>query len=385
MEKLELFHSSRQALLVLGTNMLLSNSGYGIGVTSSMISQLYEEKLLDEDMASWFASSLVVGQIIGSIFGGWLANRVGRKAALVGSGLLSVLGWVLIAGSQYSWMLILGRVWTGFFDCLVVPAGIMFISEAAETRLKGSFLNSTAIASGLGIALANLIGCSCYWRFACIAPVINSLLAVSLLCLCYESPVYLLMSKQDASDCLRWYREVQQEEEKDRLEVEREMKELEEETSSSSEKAARDKLRDLLSGENLKAYLIVGVIFMLYPLTGCYSITFFAVELFKKLELGGAEAVAVVTAFARCVGTSLSTVLLYKFGRRKIMILSTALVTVIMGLIAGLVTSKEVGVEIDDTAVAWALTILIILFMFCVGLALVSFPWILMGEDEVES
>ena len=101
----------------MGTNMLLSNCGYAIGVTSSMISQLYEEKLLDEDLASWFASSLVGGQIVGSIFGGWLANKIGRKAVLVGSGLLSILGWVLIAGSQYSWMLLLGRVWTGFFDC----------------------------------------------------------------------------------------------------------------------------------------------------------------------------------------------------------------------------------------------------------------------------
>ena len=362
----------------MGTNMLLSNSGYGIGVTSTMISQLYEEKLLDEAMASWFASSLVLGQILGSIFGGWLANKVGRKAACVGSGLLSVLGWVLIAGSQNSWMLILGRVWTGLTDCLIVPAGIMFISEATETRLKGSFLNSTAIASGLGIALANLIGCSCYWRFACLAPVINSLLAVVLLCLCYESPVFLLMNKRDASDCLRWYRELQQEEDKDRLEVERELKEMTEETSTT-ESSIRKTAEKLFEGENLRAYLVLGTLFMLYPLTGMYSITFFAVDLFKKLDLGGANTVAVITAFVRCLGTCLSSVLLYKFGRRKIMILSTALVTLIMALIAGLVSAKEAGVEIDDTAVCWALTILIILFMFCVGLALVSFPWILLG------
>ena len=74
-----------QILLVLGTNVLLSNSGYGIGVTSSMLSQLYEENLLDEAMASWFASSLVLGQIIGSLFGAWLANTVGRKKACIGS------------------------------------------------------------------------------------------------------------------------------------------------------------------------------------------------------------------------------------------------------------------------------------------------------------
>ena len=363
----------------MGTNVLLSNSGYGIGVTSSMLSQLYEENLLDEAMASWFASSLVLGQIIGTLLGAWLANKIGRKKSLISSGFLSIIGWLLLAGGQYEWMLILGRVWTGFFDCLIVPAGIMFISEASELRLKGSFLNSTSIASGLGIALANLIGCSIYWRFACLTPVINCLLGVSLLFLCYESPVFLLMKKEEAADSLHWYRELLQEDDKDRLEVERELKEMEEGTSSSG-KELKDVMKELLHGENLRAYLIVGSLFMLFPLTGCYSITFFAVELFKKLQLGGAEVVAVVTAFARCVGTSLSTVLLYKFGRRRIMIVSTSVVTLIMGLIAGLVTTKEAGVEIDDNAVCWALTILIILFMFCVGLALVSFPWILMGN-----
>ena len=373
-----------QALLVFGANMIIMNCGFGIGVTSPMISQLREEKLLDEDMASWFASSLVLGQIVGSIFGAWLANTVGRKKACIGSAFLSIFGWLIISASQYSWMLITGRVWTGFFDSLSYPTCIMFISEISEMKLRGSFLNSTALACGLGIAFGYLIGFNAFWRLACLAPIIHSALAIFLLWFCCESPVYLLMKREDASQSLRWYREVQQEEEKDRLEVEREMKELEEETSSTAT-SLKVSVGKLLAGENLRAYLVLGTLFMLYPLTGMYSITFFAVDLFSKLGLGDANTVAVITAFVRCLGTSLSSVLLYKFGRRKIMILSTALVTVIMGLIAGLVTSKDAGVEIDDTAVAWALTILIILFMFCVGLALVSFPWILMGEDKVES
>ena len=358
--------------------MIIVNCGYGIGVTSPMISQLSEENLLDEAMASWFASSLVLGQIIGSLFGAWLANTVGRKKACIGSAFLSIFGWLFIVCSHFDWMLIVGRVWTGFFDSLSYPACIMFISEISETKLKGSFLNSTALACGLGIALGYLIGFNVFWRFACFAPIFHSSAAIILLWFCSESPVYLLMKKEEAADSLHWYRELLQEDDKDRLEVERELKEMEEGTSSSG-KELKDVMKELLHGENLRAYLIVGSLFMLFPLTGCYSITFFAVELFKKLQLGGAEVVAVVTAFARCVGTSLSTVLLYKFGRRRIMIVSTSVVTLIMGLIAGLVTTKEAGVEIDDNAVCWALTILIILFMFCVGLALVSFPWILMG------
>ena len=358
--------------------MIIMNCGFGIGVTSPMISQLREETLLDEAMASWFASSLVLGQIIGSIFGAWLANTVGRKKACIGSAFLSIFGWLIISGSQYSWMLITGRVWTGFFDSLSYPACIMFISEISEMKLRGSFLNSTALACGLGIAFGYLIGFNAFWRFACFAPILHSCLAIFLLWFCCESPVYLLMKREEASHCLRWYRELQQEEEKDRLELEREMKEMEEETSTTtvSLKVSAEKL---LAGENLRAYLVLGCLFMLYPLTGMYSITFFTVELFSKLGLGDANTVAVITGFVRCLGTSLSTVLLYKWGRRKIMILSTALVTLIMGLIAGLVSAKEAGVEIDDTAVCWALTILIILFMFCVGLALVSFPWILLG------
>ena len=187
------------------------------------------------------------------------------------------------------------------------------------------------------------------------------------------------MKREEASDSLHWYRELQVEDDKDRLELERELKEMSEETSTT-DSSIRKTAEKLFKGENLRAYLVLGTLFMLYPLTGLYSITFFAVDLFRKLDLGGANTVAVITAFVRCLGTCLSSVLLYKFGRRRIMIASTGLVTLIMGLIAGLVTTKEAGVEIDDNAVCWALTILIILFMFCVGLALASFPWILMGD-----
>ena len=343
-----------------------------------MTEQLLEEKLISESLVSWLASSLVLGQILGSVLGSWLANTVGRRSACLGCGLISLVGWTVLAASQNQWMLILGRVWTGVVDSLVAPAGGMFISEASEVRLRGSFLNSLTVASGLGIATANLIGFSCYWRLACLVPILNCLLGVAMIFFCHESPVYLLMKREDASDSLDWYREILTEDDKDRLEVQKELKEMEEEISSS-DKSLREVMKDLFQGENLRAYLIVGTLFMLFPLTGCYSITFFAVELFKKLELGGAETVAIVTAFARCLGTSLSSVLLYKFGRRKIMIVSTALVTLIMGLIAGLVTTKEAGLEIDDNLICWSLTLLIILFMFCVGLALASFPWILMG------
>ena len=38
------------------------------------------------------------------------------------------------------------------------------------------------------------------------------------------------------------------------------------------------------------------------------------------------------------------------------------------------------GYSFDDTITSWLLTVLMMLFMFCAGVAIVSFPWMLMGE-----
>ena len=38
------------------------------------------------------------------------------------------------------------------------------------------------------------------------------------------------------------------------------------------------------------------------------------------------------------------------------------------------------GYSFDDTIVSWILTVLLILFMYTVGIAAVSFPWVLMGK-----
>ena len=38
------------------------------------------------------------------------------------------------------------------------------------------------------------------------------------------------------------------------------------------------------------------------------------------------------------------------------------------------------GFHIDDTLMSWILTVLLMIFMFCCGVAIVSFPWILMGR-----
>ena len=197
----------------------------------------------------------------------------------------SSLGWAVISASHSFWMLVLGRIVTGFFDCLSVPGGYMYIAEVAETRLKGSFLNSTAVLSGLGIAFGYLFGSSLVWRYSCFVAMMVNMVGIATFFFCYESPVFILMNNQaiqiirikvlpnvdapqSALECLHWYRQLVTESKESQQELERELKELESEASMAGQHSLRRTAASLLQPANLRPFLIVMALFLFYPITG---------------------------------------------------------------------------------------------------------------------
>ena len=111
-----------------------------------------------------------------------------------------------------------------------------------------------------------------------------------------------------------------------------------------------------------------------------YSLTFFAVDLFSRLELGGASTVAVAVAAARCAGTAAGCLLLLRTGRRRLHLAGSAAVCLAMGLVAAVVSLRGAG-WLADRPASWALVCLFMLFMFLVGTSVVSLPWVLMGKS----
>ena len=43
------------------------------------------------------------------------------------------------------------------------------------------------------------------------------------------------------------------------------------------------------------------------------------------------------------------------------------------------------GYDLDDVMMSWVLTTLLMLFMFCAGLSVVSFPWVFMGNCHCQT
>ena len=62
-------------MVACAAGLLQFNVGYGMGLTSPMIAQLTGSYLDTEAASSWFASSLVLGQVLGTLLGGGLASK----------------------------------------------------------------------------------------------------------------------------------------------------------------------------------------------------------------------------------------------------------------------------------------------------------------------
>ena len=106
---------------------------------------------------------------------------------------------------------------------------------------------------------------------------------------------------------LQWFRQKassnKEEQEMNEKQIETELQEIRTD-ASQREKNYKATLRRLSSPSNLRPFIILLVIFTLYPLTGLYSVMFFAIELFEKIGINNPITVAVISALLRCVATS---------------------------------------------------------------------------------
>ena len=86
-------------------------------------------------------SVILVGGMIGAMFGGFVAEKVGRKRGLLLSQLMGAVGGVIMAVSQptMAWeMLLVGRLVVGLaagLNTVLVP---IYISEIAPVNLRGA-------------------------------------------------------------------------------------------------------------------------------------------------------------------------------------------------------------------------------------------------------
>jgi len=128
--------------------------GYDTAVISGTIGFVKSKFALDAAMEGWFVSSALVGCIAGVAFAGELSDRLGRKKALIASGLLFSISALGCAISASHTELILFRLLGGVGVGVASMLSPLYISEVSPAKIRGRMVALYQFAITVGILFA---------------------------------------------------------------------------------------------------------------------------------------------------------------------------------------------------------------------------------------
>jgi MFS transporter, putative metabolite:H+ symporter len=143
-----------------------------------------------------------VGQLLGALLFGWIAERYGRMTAMIWSiALFAVMSLVCAFAWDYNSLLVF-RTLQGIGLGGEVPVAAVFISELARAKGRGRFVLLYELVFPIGLTTASLIGLWVVprfgWQYMFVIGALPALLALALRALLPESPRWLAARGRNA-------------------------------------------------------------------------------------------------------------------------------------------------------------------------------------------
>jgi SP family facilitated glucose transporter-like MFS transporter 8 len=113
---------------------------------------------VDSRQASTFSSILTIGAMVGSMSGGVLCDKFGRKNTIMAASIPFMLGWFFIATTTHFSIFLSARCLIGLTVGVVSMAVPLYISESAPTHLRGALGAVNQLEVTIGILLAYAVG-----------------------------------------------------------------------------------------------------------------------------------------------------------------------------------------------------------------------------------
>ncbi|KAJ1949358.1 Bifunctional purine biosynthesis protein PurH [Linderina macrospora] len=150
---------------------------------------------MNDNMYSLATSIFAVGGLFGSLAAGWMAERWGRRGALMYNNLPFVVGPLLMAFALTPSMLVAGRLISGIGSGASIVIAPLYLSEIAPVKLRGTLnlLNQLSIVVGILITLiiGVLANSGPYWRVSVGFGLVLASLQLTIIQFAVESPRYL--------------------------------------------------------------------------------------------------------------------------------------------------------------------------------------------------
>jgi sugar porter (SP) family MFS transporter len=279
-------------------------------------------------------ASALYGTVVGSLLGGWPADRFGRKATLLWIGVLYFLGAVGSALAPNVSIFILARVIGGLGIGISTVVAPMYISEIAPPKHRGRLAGMFQFNIVFGILVAFVsnallagVGVNA-WRWMLGVAAFPSLLYVLFCFGLPESPRWLLVKKGDREQGMRVLQRI--EPDVPRAQITAEADAI---ISASSEQATSG---HFWTKRLRKPILLAIFVAFFNQLSGINAILYFAPRIFELTGLGAKAALlqSIGIGITNLVFTFVGLWLIDRLGRRTLLYIGSFGYIISLGLVA---------------------------------------------------
>lgn len=279
-------------------------------------------------------ASALYGTVVGSLIGGWPADRFGRKATLLWIGVLYFVGAVGSGLATNVGLFIVARVIGGLGIGISTVVAPLYISEIAPPKYRGRLAGMFQFNIVFGILIAFVsnallagIGENA-WRWMLGVAAFPSLL-YALLCFGLpESPRWLLGRKGDREGGLKILQRIAPDASKSEIEAE-----ADEIAAASSQQSSST---DFWTRRLRKPILLAILIAFFNQLSGINAILYFAPRIFELTGLGAKAALlqSIGIGLTNLVFTFVGLWLIDRLGRRTLLLIGSFGYIGSLGLVA---------------------------------------------------
>ncbi|XP_046418828.1 facilitated trehalose transporter Tret1-like [Neodiprion virginianus] len=376
--------SGKYQQIIAAVTINLAAFAYGtmVGWTSPMTPQLQSDnppvgvEPMSDEGASWLGGSLCVGGLLGTPLFGMMAEKFGRKTAGYLVAMPYGICWLVTIFAQDQSYLFVARFFAGIGGAgaiLVVP---LYVGEIASNDIRGMLGSLLVFFINIGILLTYVLGTLLSFRVFAICASVIPMVYLGAFIFMPESPTYLVRCERmsEAGRSLLWLRGGEREV------VDKELAFLSSMAKESIVSQQKVGFKDLFkTRRTIKGVIIAFGLLGGQQLSGIFAIMSYSATIFKAAGSSlSPDMAAIIVGAIQVFGSNISTAMMERAGRRLLILISCAGMSVCLFTLGFFSYFQNHGYEV--TAFSWIPVAALSAYVIVYSLGMGPVPFVVASE-----